>query len=180
MMMHVVVDCTLLTIILVAAFFDIKERRIPNWIILFGLIAGVVLGAFQSSTQLISNVTGFFAGIMALMIPFAFGWMGAGDVKLFAAVGALLGYKTLPRVFFYSCMVAGAIALTTLAFGRARQMSFKHLWTDCKFIILTFGTRLPQSKPLDSDAYSVPWGVAIGAGTIMAYYLDPSGTWAGF
>ena len=125
-LMHVVVDSTLLTIILVAAFFDIKERRIPNWIILFGLIAGLVLGAFQSSTQLISNVAGFFAGMMALMIPFAFGWMGAGDVKFFAAVGALLGYKTLPRVFFYSCIVAGAIALTTLAFGRARQMSFKH------------------------------------------------------
>jgi hypothetical protein len=34
--------------------------------------------------------------------------------------------------------------------------------------------------PLDTDTYSVPWGVAIAAGTIMAYYLDPSGTWAGF
>lgn len=178
--MDLVLNLTLLLVIVLAAVFDIKERRIPNWIILFGLIAGLVLGAFQSSTQLIFNVAGFFAGMMALMIPFAFGWMGAGDVKLFAAVGGLVGYKALPRVFFYSCIVAGTIALIALAFGRARQMSFKHLWTDCKFMILTFGTRLPQSKPLDSGAYSVPWGVAIGAGTIMAYYLDPSGTWAGF
>lgn len=178
--MDLALNLTLLIIIVAAAFFDIKERRIPNWIILLGLIAGLALGALQSSTQLIFNVVGFFAGIMALMIPFGFGWMGAGDVKLFAAVGALVGYKALPRVFFYSCIVAGTIALIALALRRAREMSFKYFWADCKFMLLTLGTRLPESTPLDSGAYSVPWGVAIGAGTIMAYYFDPTGTWAGF
>jgi prepilin peptidase CpaA len=148
-----------------AAFFDIKERRIPNWIILFALTVGLLLGAFQSSTQFIFSVTGFGAGILALTIPFALGWMGAGDVKFFAAVGALLGYKTLPRIFFYSCIVAGVLALIAMALGQIRQISFKHLL---------------NSTAVNSGRYSVPWGVAIGAGTIMAYYLDPSGTWAGF
>jgi prepilin peptidase CpaA len=118
--------------------------------------------------------------MLALFIPFAFGWMGAGDVKLFAAVGALLGYTWLPRVFFYSCLVAGGIALLALALGYARQVSFKNIWTDCKFMFLTMRTGLPKSIPVNSGAYSVPWGVAIGAGTIMAYYFDPTGTWAGF
>jgi prepilin peptidase CpaA len=178
--MDVILNFTLFATISVAAFFDIKERRIPNWIILFGFIGGVVLAALQGSTQFIVSISGFFVGIVTLLIPFAFGWMGAGDVKLFAAVGALLGYKTLPRVFFYSCLVAGVLALIALAFGRARQVSFKNFWTDCKFMLLTVRTGLPKSMPLDSGAYSVPWGVAIGAGTIMAYYLDRAGTWAGF
>jgi prepilin peptidase CpaA len=175
-----VLNFTLVTTVSLAAWFDIKERRIPNWINLFGLIAGLFLGAFQSSTQFIFNLTGFFAGILALMIPFAFGWMGAGDVKFFAAVGALLGYKTLPRVFFYSCIVAGIIALIAMGLGQARQISFKNFWNDCKFMFLTLGIRLPNNKRIDSGSYSVPWGVAIGAGTIMAYYVDPSGSWAGF
>jgi prepilin peptidase CpaA len=178
--MDLVLNLTLSLILIGAAFFDIKERRIPNWIILFSLIAGLVLGALQSSSQLIFNVAGFFAGIMALMIPFAFGWMGAGDVKLFGAVGAVVGYKALPRIFFYSCIAAGTIALVALTLARARQMSFKYFWTDCKFMILTLGASLPQSTPLGSGGYSVPWGAAIGAGTIMAYYFDPTGTWAGF
>jgi prepilin peptidase CpaA len=114
------------------------------------------------------------------MIPFAFGWMGAGDVKLFAAMGALVGYKPLPRVFFYSCIVAGIIALVAMALGQARQISFKHFWIDCKFMFLSLPAGLPTSTLRDSAAYSVPWGVAIGAGTIMAYYVDPSGRWAGF
>ena len=179
-MLDFAVNLTLLTTVGLAALFDIRERRIPNWVILFGLTGGFVSGAFQSSTGLIFNVTGFFAGMLALMIPFAFGWMGAGDVKFFAAVGALLGYKTLPRVFFYSCIVAGIIALVALALGQARQISFKHFWLDCRFIFLSLPAGLPSRTLGDSGVYSVPWGVAIGAGTIMAYYVDPLGRWAGF
>jgi prepilin peptidase CpaA len=178
--MNLVLNLTLLTTIGLAAFFDIRERRIPNWVILFGLIGGLAFGAIQSSTQFIFSVNSFVAGILALIIPFAFGWMGAGDVKLFAAVGALLGYKTLPRVFFYSCIFAGMIALVAMALGQARQISFKHFWTDCKLMFLSIGAGLPNHALHESGVYSVPWGVAIGAGTIMAYYVDPLGMWAGF
>jgi prepilin peptidase CpaA len=178
--MDVALNLTLFAILSLAAFFDIKERRIPNYVVLVGFLGGVVLSALQGSTQLMFSVASFFVGIVALLIPFAFGWMGAGDVKLFAAVGALLGYSSLPRVFFYSCLVAGCIALFALALGYAQQVSFKNFWTDCKFIFLTARTGLPKIMPLEPSAYSVPWGVAIGAGTIMAYYIDSTGTWAGF
>jgi prepilin peptidase CpaA len=178
--MDIALNFTLFAILSLAAFFDIKQRRIPNWVVLVGFTGGVVLSALQGSTQLIFSVAGFFIGIVALLIPFAFGWMGAGDVKLFAAVGSLLGYPRLPRVFFYSCLVAGSIALLALALGYAQQVSFKSVWTDCKFIFLTARTGLPKRIALESNAFSVPWGVAIGAGTIMAYYIDSTGTWAGF
>ena len=179
-MLNLALNCTLLVTLTFAALFDIKERRIPNWVILFGLIGGLALGAVQGSTHLVLNLVGFFAGILALMIPFAFRWLGAGDVKFFAAVGGLLGYQSLPRVFFYSCIVAGLIALVALGFGRAPRISFKRFWTDCKFMLLCYRIELPNSTSRASGGYSVPWGVAIGAGTIMAYYVDPAGTWAGF
>ena len=179
-MLNLALNFTLLTTVGLAALFDIKERRIPNWIVLFGLIAGLVLGACQSGTQFIFSVSGFVVGILALMIPFAFGWMGAGDVKFFAAMGALVGYKPLPRVFFYSCIVAGIIALVALGLSQARQISFKGFWIDCKLLFLSLPAGLPNSTLRDAGVYSVPWGLAIGAGTIMAYYVDPAGRWAGF
>jgi prepilin peptidase CpaA len=178
--MDLVFNLTLLAIIGMAAFFDIKERRIPNWIILFGVIAGLGLGGFQGSTQLLFSLLGFSVGLLFLILPFAAGWMGAGDVKFFAVVGALIGYEPLPRVFFYSCIVAGITALIALAFGKVRQMSFKNFWTDWKFILLPLLISLPDNKPGRSRVYSVPWGLAMAAGTIMAYYLDPLGHWAGF
>ena len=178
--MNVALNFTVVAVVGLAAFFDIKERRIPNWVVLLGFCGAVLLALLQGSNQLIIVVVGFFAGILALLVPFALGWLGAGDVKLFAAVGALLGYMALPRVFFYSCIVAGIIALLALAMGYVNEISFKRFWTDCKFFFLAGRSGLPKTMPVKPGAYSVPWGVAIGAGTIMAYYFDPAGKWAGF
>ena len=180
--MDVALNLILLAVFGLAAFYDVKERRIPNWVIIVGVIGGVVLAGLQGSTQVLISIAGFLAGILVLLIPFALGWMGAGDVKLFAVVGSLLGYSGLPRVFFYSCLGAGSMALLAVALGYTRQVSLKSFWTDCKFMFLTLPMRLRKSKTFESRAvdYRVPWGVAIGAGTIMACYIDSAGTWAGF
>ena len=178
--MNFALNVTLVLVVSCAAFFDIKERRIPNLLIVVGLSGGIFIACLQSSAHVFSSTIGFFAGLFGLLLPFAFRWMGAGDVKLFATVGTLIGYTALPRVLFYSCIIAGVIALLALATGYVKQMCFKSFWADCKFVFLTSFTGLPRSAALKPGAYSVPWGVAIGAGTIMAYYLDPSGTWAGF
>ncbi len=65
---------------------------------------------------------GIVVGIAVLILPFALGWIGAGDVKFFGVVGALLGVSWLPRVFFYSALVAGVIAIGYLVF-RASSVS---------------------------------------------------------
>jgi Flp pilus assembly protein protease CpaA len=108
--------------------------------------------------------------------------MGAGDVKYFGVVGALLGVEWLPRVLFYSIVAAGVLAVGCVAIGRFNSGFYKDAWTDCKLAILSLGRVLPDSigKRTAKGADSVPWGVAIGAGTLMAYYFDPTGRWAGF
>ena len=165
-----------------SAFFDLWIRKIPNWLIAGGLACGVVLHVVQGSGSLIQSGLGFVVGIAVLLLPFAFGWMGAGDVKFFGVVGALLGVSWLPRVFFYSALVAGAIALGYFAFGLASFSRFKALWLDIKIAVFSFGRVLPDPVHIRTkeSGGSVPWGVAFAAGTIIAYYADPSGRWAGF
>ena len=165
-----------------SVFFDLTVRRIPNWIIAFGLAGGLLLHASQGFAQFSQSLLGFIGGIAIFIIPFALGWMGAGDVKYFGVVGALLGVKWLPRVLFYSILVAGVLAVICVAVSRLNSRFFKDAWTDCKLIIFSFGRVLPDSigKRTAKGADSVPWGVAIGAGTLAAYYIDPTGRWAGF
>jgi prepilin peptidase CpaA len=165
-----------------SAFFDLRIRRIPNWLIISGLFCGIVLNAFQGPSHLMQSIAGFAVGIAVLILPFAFGWMGAGDVKYFGVIGALLGASWLPRVFFYSALVAGLIAFVYLAFGLARFSRFKQSWLDLKVAVLSMGHVLPDSvqKRTREHGDSVPWGVAFAAGTIIAYYVDPNGRWAGF
>ena len=165
-----------------SVFFDLTVRRIPNWIIAFGLLGGLLLNASQGFAQFSYSLLGFIGGIGVFIVPFALGWMGAGDVKYFGVVGALLGVEWLPRVLFYSILVAGGFAVAYIAIDRFNSGRLKDAWTDCKLAILSLGRVLPDSigKRSAKGADSVPWGVAIGAGTLVAYYLDPTGRWAGF
>jgi prepilin peptidase CpaA len=165
-----------------AVFFDLSIRKIPNWVILVGLLCGLTLNGFHGSSYLIASILGFLAGIILLILPFALGWLGAGDVKYFGVVGALLGVSWLPRVFFYSALVAGSIAAGYVLTGFGRTLRFKELWWDLKTIVYTGGQLLPNCvfARTSEQGVSVPWGVAFAAGTILAYYLDSTGKWASF
>ena len=177
-----VLDALILLVSGLSAFFDLKTRRIPNWLIATGLFCGVTLNAIQGASFLLGSMAGFLVGIAVLLLPFALGWIGAGDVKFFGVVGSLLGISWLPRVFFYSALVAGVIAVGYLATGLASFTRFKAFWWDIKNAILSLGQVLPDPVSVRSreGGGSVPWGVAFAAGTIIAYYMDPSGQWAGF
>lgn len=176
-----VTDTAIFVISGLSAFFDLRIRRIPNWLIALGLFSGVALNAAQGYGYLLASVSGFVVGIAILILPFAMGWMGAGDVKFFGVIGALMGVSLLPRVFFYSALIAGIIALGYTAIGLANLARLKTLWNDTKAAILTFGKILPDPVQIRSHGRaSVPWGVAFAIGAIIAYYVDPTGQWAGF
>jgi prepilin peptidase CpaA len=175
-------DAVIFSVSGLAVFFDLSIRKIPNWVILIGLLFGLTLNGFQGSSYLIASILGFVTAIVVLILPFALGWLGAGDVKYFGVVGALLGVSWLPRVFFYSALVAGSIAAGYMLMGFARTLRFKELWLDLKTMIVTGGQFLPNSVSARTSEHgvSVPWGVAFAAGTILAYYFDSTGKWASF
>jgi prepilin peptidase CpaA len=165
-----------------SAFFDFRFRRIPNWLIAVGMASGLVLNAFASLTQLFHSFAGLVLGILLLLLPFALGWIGAGDVKFFGVVGSLLGIGWLPRVFFYSSLLAGAIAIFSLILGKSQFGQLQELWADMKLLALSHGHVAPNPvhRRTKGGRGSVPWGVAFAAGTIIAYYFDAQGRIAGF
>jgi prepilin peptidase CpaA len=177
-----VFDLSIVAVTGLAGFFDLTARRIPNWLVLSGLVVALSLNGTTGLAPFSSSVLGFVTGVAILFVPFALGWMGAGDVKYFGVVGAFLGVTELPRVAFYSIIAAGSIALGHVLLRGFHLDGFKGMWTDVRLAIATFGHILPDpiKAKVDKGSQSVPWGVAIGAGTIIAYFLDPQGRWAGF
>jgi len=165
-----------------SAFFDLKIRKIPNWLVLIGATSGIALNGFHGLNPLYQSIAGLVAGITVLLLPFALGWIGAGDVKFFGVVGALLGVSWLPRIFFYSALVAGMIAVVYVVVGSTRLAGINELWTDLKLAVLSLGQIIPDPihKRSEGRGRSVPWGVAFALGTIIAYYFDHMGQWAGF
>jgi len=176
------IDVVILSVSGLSAFLDYRIRKIPNWLILIGLFSGVLLNALSGGSHFLQSVLGLVVGVAVLIVPFPCGWIGAGDVKFFGAVGALLGVNWLPRVFFYSSLVAGLIAFGYVIVGSARFSRLREMWLDLRLAIVSFGRVLPEPvhQRTLNHGDSVPWGVAFAAGTIIAYFFDHSGEWAGF
>ena len=183
--MPTLLDLAIIAVISLAAFFDLEWRRIPNWLILFGLIAGLGLSGLRGMNEFYQSLLGMGVGIGVLFIPFAFRWIGAGDVKLLGVMGAFVGPYLLPRVLWYAALVTGVMAIFSVIFRRLSSDFLMRASADFKqamLVLLTFGRTQAESASAWTarKRQGVPWGVGIGLGTVVAYYLDPTGRWAGF
>jgi prepilin peptidase CpaA len=174
----IVFDALLVSFVTLAAGFDLAQRRIPNWLILLGAASGL---AFNSAlgAGVGQSALGFVLGLALLILPFALGWLGGGDVKFFAAVGAIVGVGSIPRVLLYT-VFSGLLLATCCVLLRGVELRvLRQAWADLQLLVLGRGRILPASVN-ERTAMKSPYGVAIAAGTLVAVYLDPAGRFAGF
>jgi prepilin peptidase CpaA len=104
----------------VAAAIDVRTRRVPNTLTATLALAGVTLAAGGLGPHgLLAALLGGLTGL-ALMLPgHVFGATGAGDVKLLAAAGTLLGAGATVRAFLFTAIAGGVLALA-VAWRRRR------------------------------------------------------------
>lgn len=101
-----------------AAREDLRSRRVPNRLTLPAMLAGLCLhGAAGGPAGLWFSLAGLLTGFGLLILFHVFGGMGAGDVKLLAAAGALLGAEGAQSVFIIALAVSGAVSLVRLGGG---------------------------------------------------------------
>ncbi len=157
--------CTLLLLIL-SAFWDLKYRRIPNWATLPAIVLGLGINGLSGGwTGLRTSGFGFLVGFGALLVLFVLGWMGGGDVKLIAAVGALKGYPFIVSALFYSLLVGVVIGVAMLIWNRRVLRTFRNLF----FVIGSRVCRLiPRQDLSREETQKLPFGVAIVFGSLWA------------
>ena len=95
-----------------SAVIDLYTRRIPN-ALTFGVAAfGLAIAAFRLGEMTVAQAFLGLAVGLALMLPgHLIGATGAGDVKLFAAIGTLIGPRAIAMAFLYTALAGGAIAV---------------------------------------------------------------------
>jgi prepilin peptidase CpaA len=151
-----------------AAWTDLRWRRIPNWLtipaLLIGIIANTVLAGWSGlKASLLGAVLG-----LALLLPFVLlRSLGAGDWKLAGALGAFTGPGLLLDLLLASILVAGVMAVVLVIYkGRTRQTvrNIGHILVS----LVTFrlpGTQVSLDNP---DSLKIPYGVAL-AFTVVLY-----------
>lgn len=94
-----------------AITWDIRSRRVPNWLVAAGIVLSVVLIKFGGVEALAYDWQDFWLGgliAFACFLPlYVMGWMGAGDVKFFTVAGLLAGWHGLIAVWLVSSLIAG-------------------------------------------------------------------------
>ena len=148
-----------------SAYFDIRYRRIPNWITFPGMLVGLVLNlAMGGVSGGLDGLAGLALGMAALLPFYAFGVMGAGDVKLMGAVGAFLGFKGCFYAFLLAGVIGGLHAVILLALNpRHGLIILRNFWTSLKSLFLARRLYLPA--PLEG-APKQPYGVDIALGGV--------------
>lgn len=105
------------TFLLFVCFYDMLFGRIPNLINLLLLLAGISYNiVLTGASGLFWSLIGALIGLILLIIPYAFGGTGAGDVKVLTALGALLGPMGIFQTFLYTAIFGGILAILHYCF----------------------------------------------------------------
>ncbi len=151
------------------AYWDLRYRKIPNWATLPAIILGLGLnGLVLGWGGMKTSGLGFLVGFGALLILFVLSWMGGGDVKLMAAVGALKGYPFVVSALFYSLIVGVVIGVAMLIWNRKTQRTFKNLF----FVVASrLSPLFPKRDIIPEETQKIPFGLAIVLGTVWALIM---------
>ena len=146
------------------AAIDLHIRRVPNPLTLLLAASGVALAASGISGLTVGGALAGFALGFALMLPgHLFGATGAGDVKLFAALGAIVGPAHIFTAFVYTALAGGVLAIV-IAVRRGR---LQRTIGRAGALIATAGTSAPAiESPLENNRFA--YAPAIAVGTMLA------------
>ncbi len=146
-----------------AAAIDVRTRRVPNPLTALLALAGVVFAATGISGV---SIGGAFAGFLlglALMLPgHLFGATGAGDVKLFAAMGSLLGPAPVVGAFLYSALAGGVLAIGVALYRRR----LRHTIGLAARLVAKRTNAAEIEAPHENNRF--PYAPAIAVGSILA------------
>lgn len=152
---------------LIATVIDVRTRRIPNVLTATMASVGIGLAAFGiSGLSLWGSVVGLLVGL-ALMLPgHLLGATGAGDVKLMAAIGAIVGPALVFSAFLFSALAGGVLAVAVAL--RRRRLSATLAGTG-RLMAAPAGAR--QEIRAATAANRFAYGPAIAAGSVIATLL---------
>jgi prepilin peptidase CpaA len=161
-------------VVFAAAATDLRSRRIPNWLTLSGIAIGLLLnGTLGGASGIRSALGGMALGFGCYFFLYCLRAMGAGDVKLMAAVGAIVGPSGWIAVFLASAAAAGLLSLALVVWKRRARETFGNTLLIAKELV---HLRPPWERHRHLDvkdprALNMPHAVAIAAGTTACLFL---------
>jgi len=169
--MHSIAWWPTVVVVAIATITDLRSRRIPNWLVLPFLLAGIAIAPVLHGWHgLAQSLEGMLLGLVLMGGLAALGGMGMGDVKLCAAIGAWIGPSQLLIALVIMALAGGVMAVCwALSKG-----FFGQLMSNTGTLLAGFGKRGLRPDPefvLENPrAKAMPYAPAIAIGTLISFF----------
>jgi prepilin peptidase CpaA len=146
------------------ALIDLRTRRLPNALTLTFAATGLALAATGlSGVSVKASLFGLLLGLLLMLPGHILGATGAGDVKLLAAVGALIGPSNVIVAFFYTAIAGGVLALVVAQRRRRLAVTVQR----ARQLIATRAANVGEIEhPQANNRFA--YGPAIAVGSMLA------------
>ncbi|WP_018609017.1 A24 family peptidase [Uliginosibacterium gangwonense] len=173
-------------LLVLAVWSDILTRKIPNWLVVCGLISGCACNIFITSGRGLfmedSGGIGFGHAVLGVLVGgaiplilYAMRVMGAGDVKLLAAVGAFLGPWQVIGAVLLTFLSGGVLALLVASASGVMTSVLSNLRLMTLYMLV--GRRAGFSIGDVETTGRLPYAVAIFCGTTLQILLARTLIW---
>jgi prepilin peptidase CpaA len=156
-------------VLVVAAVIDGWKLKVPNWLTYPFAAAGLAFWAgWGGAPALLWSFEGMVLGLVLLLIVYAFGGMGAGDVKLLAGAGAWIGPMAMLYSFAVGVIVGGVMALAMIAWSG----QWRRHWDMMQYLVWELVTVRDPVKISEAAAARkptmtlLPYGIPLTVGMI--------------
>ena len=157
-----------------AAWCDLQYRRIPNALTLPTVVLALCLhGITHGGPGLLLSVGGMLVAAAVVIPGYALGFTGAGDVKLLAAVGALLALPGALYAALLSLVLGGVLSVLLSLWRHNLSHLLRNTWGMGRWLVIR-STGAPVAAPVASGT-GIPLGVAIAVATLVVVF----GPWFG-
>ena len=134
-------------VLVLASGIDLRTRRIPNWLSVPFLLAGMIVPAIAGGwAGFQTSCLGLGLALLLFVVPCFLRGMGMGDLKLAAGVGAWIGPGQFWMAFIVTAMVGGILAVV--------------------YALRPASAGRGQGK----SAQSIPYAPAIAIGTLFSFF----------
>ena len=166
-----VVPLVVLAVGIIACVTDVRSRRIPNTLTFGAALGGLLFHFVFGGWKGLGVATGGWALGLALFLPFfLLRGMGAGDVKLLAALGAWLGPMQVVWVALFTSIAGGVMALTVaLSTGHLRT-TFRNIGSMLLFWYVAGPQPVPEQTLERSGSPRLAYAIPILVGTVITLW----------
>ncbi|MBN2712460.1 MAG: prepilin peptidase [Planctomycetes bacterium] len=118
-MLEFIQSSLLIIFLTLASYWDLRERRIPNWLTMAGVAISICMAfaIWLSGGNVGPNMFGMTVAVFVMLLLYLGGGVGGGDVKLAITFGFLSGYPNVVQYIFYGSLAALILILTRLAWA---------------------------------------------------------------